>query len=346
MTQRPRIRDVAERAGVSTATVSLVLNEVEGTRVAPATRDRVRTAAEELGYRPNTLARGLRTRRTHMIGFVSDEIATTPYAGQMIQGAQAAAWEAGYVLLLVNTDKDPEIQRSELRALLERQIDGAIFATMYHRVVDVPAELAGTPHVVLDARPREGTVPFVVPDEVGGAEAVVTELVRAGHRRIGHVTDRVEVPAKELRLQAYRDVLTRHGIAFDRRLVVADESDTEGGYRATSRLLDRKNPPTAVFCFNDRMAMGAYRAAAERGLRIPDDLSVVGFDDQQLISAALSPGLTTAALPHHAMGEWAVSTLLQRMNNSEPTAAGGGRLMPCPLVRRDSVGPPPGPRSA
>lgn len=346
MAKQVRIKDVAERAGVSTATVSMVLNNVDRVRTTASTRERILAAADELGYRPNTVARGLRTQRTHMIGFISDEIATTPYAGQMIQGAQDAALKAGYMLLLVNTDRDDEVLRQAAQALVERQIDGAIFATMYHQVVDVPAELSATPHVMLDAQPAAEGVPYVVPDEVGGATAVVGELLEAGHRRIAHITDSDDPPAKTLRLRAYRELLEQHGIGRDDGLVAEDDSTTPGGYRATARLLDQAEQPTGIFCYNDRMAMGAYRAAAERSLRIPDDLSIVGFDDQQLISAALSPGLTTAALPHYAMGEWAVTTLLGRMTTSESSGSTGGCLMPCPLVRRDSVGPPSRPHRA
>jgi LacI family transcriptional regulator len=345
MATRPRIKDVAERAGVSTATVSLVLNDVTGIRVSLPTRERVRSAATELGYRPNELARSLRTHRTHMIGFVSDEIATTPYAGKMIQGAQDAAWREGYVLMLVNTGGTEELQRRGLQALLERQVDGVVFATMWHRIVDLPDAIASTPVVALDARPRANGVPYVVPDEVGGAAAVMTELVRAGHRRIGHITDHLGSPAAALRLQAYREVLARHDIPLDSSLVVADDTDHAGGHLAAGLLLERPEPPTAIFCFNDQIAMGAYRAAAERGLRIPADLSVVGFDDQELIAAALSPGLTTVALPHYAMGEWALRVLLERiagpLSDTGPGAPPAGRLMPCPLVRRASVGPPP-----
>jgi len=341
VTTRPRIKDVAERAGVSTATVSLVLNDVDGIRVSLATRERVRAAADELGYRPNSLARSLRTHRTQMIGFISDEIATTPFAGKMIQGAQDVAWEAGYVLMLVNTGRTEDLQRRAVQALLERQVDGVVFATMWHKIVEVPEAIRSTPAVALDARPSVDSIPYVVPDEVGGAEAVVTELLGAGHRRIGHITDLLSSPAARLRRRAYRDVLQRSGLPFDPSLLVREETDHQGGYRAAKALLGLADPPTAIFCFNDQMAMGTYRAAAECGWQIPEDLSVVGFDDQELIAGALTPGLTTVALPHYEMGEWALRTVLDRIADVDGNTPAVGRLMPCPLVRRASVGPPP-----
>jgi LacI family transcriptional regulator len=174
---------------------------------------------------------------------------------------------------------------------------------------------------------------------VSGTEAVLTELLEAGHRRIGHVTDRRHPVAAKMRLATYRQVLARWGIRFDSKLVVADDSDHLGGWRATCRLLEGSRRPTAVFFFNDRMAAGGYRAAAEHGLAIPKDLSVVGFDDQQAVAESLWPGLTTAALPHFAMGEWAVSTLLNTVEQTEHDEPGGVTL-PCALVRRASVGPP------
>ena len=338
MRRKPRITDVAERAGVSTATVSYVLNNVAGARVAPTTRQRVRTAANEVGYRPNTLARSLRTRRTHMIGFVSDDVATSPFASEMIRGAQEVARRAGYMLLLVNADHNDAMQDEVVHALLQRQVDGVVYATMYHQVVEVPAELASIPHVLLDCRPRTGGGSYVVPDERGGATAVVSELLAAGHRRIGHTTDRLDSPAAGMRLVAYREALKQAGIRFDSKLVVAEDPDHVGGWRAAGRLLDGPRPPSALFCFNDRMAAGAYRAAAERGLHVPRDLSVVGFDDQPWVAEALWPGLTTAALPHRAMGEWALSTLLKQVERGHPS--GDAVVMPCELIRRSSVGPP------
>jgi LacI family transcriptional regulator len=333
MSTRPTIRDVAEHAGVSPSTVSVVLNETNGARVAPDTRKRIFASAELLGYAADPTARALRTQRTHTVGFVSDVIATTPYAGQMVQGAQDAAWRQGMVMLLLNTGGDAEHEREALRTLVHRRVDGIVYATMYHRVVAVP-QVGATPIVLLDARPAGEPVPCVAPDEYAGAASAVTELIDHGHRRIGFVQNEDDVPATAERLAGYRETLEAHGIAFDPGLVVSDESTTtQGGRRAAARLLDRPDRPTGVFCFTDRMAMGAYQAAAERGLRIPQDLSVVGFDDQQEIAPALWPGLTTVALPHYEMGVWAVEALLG-VND------GGEARMPCPLVRRESVGAP------
>jgi LacI family transcriptional regulator len=339
--KRPGIRDVAALAGVSPSTVSVVLNAVDGARVGEDTRRRVTEAAAALGYEPHPLARGLRTRRSQTIGFVSDVIATTPYAGQLIQGAQDAAWHAGMVLLLVNTGGDTELERHAIRSLQRRHVDGIVYASMHHRVVEVPQLRQDGPLVLLDARPARDSVPYVVPDEVNGGAAAVTELLEHGHRRIGFVADGYDIPAVPGRLQGYRESLVRFGVPFDPALVVRGEPGANGGYRGVSRLLELPDPPTAVFCFTDSIAMGAYRAAAERGLRIPDDFSVVGFDDHPLIASSLAPGLTTVALPHYDMGVWAVQTLLGLIESPATTPDRPLQmLMPCPLVRRDSVGPP------
>ena len=347
MQSKTTLRDVAHRAGVSVATVSTVLNDVAGNRISPATRDRVREAADALSYRPNRLAQGLRTQRSQTIGFLSDNIATTPYAGQMILGAQDAAAEAGYLLLLLTSGGNTELEDRELQALVDRQVDGIIYASMFHHVVQPPARLIETTAVLLDARTEAGEFPSVVPDEVGGARGAVEELLAHGHRRIGFVNnDESQYPAPRGRLAGYRQALEVYGVPFDPSLVVvAPPSGAASGYAAALPLLSRPDRPTAVFCFNDRMAMGIYQAAAELGLAIPADLSVVGFDDQELIADNLRPGLTTMRLPHYAMGEWAVRTLLDLIQADESDGAAPRgvvhALLPCPLVRRASVSSPP-----
>ncbi|MDP3177191.1 MAG: LacI family DNA-binding transcriptional regulator, partial [Spirochaetaceae bacterium] len=165
---------MADLAGVSTSTVSVVLSGKAAARGIPeATAQRVLAAAAELGYRPNAIASGLRRQTSDTIGFISDVIATTPHAGAMVQGAQDAAWKAGKVLIIVNTGVDPTIEHRAIEAMLQRQVDGLVYATMYHEFIEPPAELREAPAVLLDCRCADPTLSSVAPDEEGGARAAM-----------------------------------------------------------------------------------------------------------------------------------------------------------------------------
>jgi len=343
MQMKTTLRDVADLSGVSITTVSHVLNDVAGKRIAETTRQRVRAAAEELSYRPNRLAQGLRLRRSNTLGFISDNVATSPYAGQVILGAQDAAAEHGAMLMLMSSGNDPRLEDREIRALLDRQVDGILYATEYHRVITPPAALEDTRAVLLDARSAGGEITSVVPDEVGGAMTAVRELTDHGHQRIGFLNNVDDIPATTLRLQGFKQGLKLARRRFRPALVVIEESQARGGYRAATRLLGQPEPmrPTGLFCFNDRMAMGAYQAATDLGLSIPQDLSIIGFDNQELIAADVRPGLTTVALPHYEMGEWAVHALMDLVNSDGALSPTRNETIACPLVRRASVGPPP-----
>jgi DNA-binding LacI/PurR family transcriptional regulator len=337
---RVKIKDVAREAGVSTATVSLVLNDRTGSRVSAATSQRVRDVAAALGYSPNLVARNLRSQTSQTVGFVSDEIVTTPFAVSMIKAAQEAAWERGHLLFLLNTGGDREIERLAIDTLLRHQVVGLVYACMFHQVVAVPPGLP-TDTVFLDCRPAGGGYRSVVPDERMGAVAAVRELLDHGHRRVAFVTVDHAQEASRLRSTGHRDALAQCGVAYKPALNVHVDSQANGEL-AICRLLDGDPAvrPTGLFCFNDGLAMAAYRFARRRGLSIPGDLSVVGFDDQPLIAADLDPPLTTVALPYAAMGRWAVKTMLDPgARNTHDTDE--VVLMPCPLVRRHSVGPPP-----
>jgi LacI family transcriptional regulator len=336
---RVKIKDVAREAGVSTATVSLVLNDRTSGRVSAATSQRVRDVAATLGYSPNMVARNLRSQTSQTIGFLSDTIATTPFAVSMIEAAQEAAWARGHLLFLLNTGGDREIERLAIDSVLRHQVVGVVYACMFHQIVQVPLGLPKDT-VFVDCRPAGGGYRSVVPDDRAGALAAVHELLDQGHRRVAFI-DNVSAPeASRLRSTGYRKALAERAIGYVSALHIRVESEADGS-TATDLLLDRSpaERPTAVFCFNDRMAVGAYRAARRRGLSIPQDLSVVGFDDQQYVAADLDPPLTTVALPHAAMGRWAVETLLDQGARTEDDA-NEVVLMPCPLVRRESVGPP------
>jgi LacI family transcriptional regulator len=332
------ITDVASAAGVSPTTVSLVLNNAES-RISEETKERVRRVADEIGYAPNSVARGLRTRKTRTIGLISDQIATTPFAGRMLAGAQDVAREHGYLVFLVNTDGDAKIEKHAIRALTDQQVDAFIYACMWHQEIPVPAGLPDST-VFLDCRPLSGGHPSVVPDDRTGGAMAVRELLAAGHRRIAYV-DTTESPrpiAADLRHHGYAEALTEAGLPVDARLHIREELSAVGGRRATDALLDLPEEirPTAIFFFNDRMAVGAYSSAHARNLRLPQDLSIFGFDDQQLVASELDPPLSTVALPHYEMGRWAMEVALGKRSPSEDTY-----LMNCPVIRRASVGPPP-----
>jgi LacI family transcriptional regulator len=336
--RRVHQRDVAERAGVSPSTVSLVLAGKHAA-IPLSTQQRVLAAAAELGYRPNALAASLRRQTTDTIGFVSDLIATTPHAGAMVQGAQDAAWKAGKVLLMINTGGDSVVELRAIEVMLERRVEGVIYATMYHQLIDPPALLLEAPAVLLDARSASPALSSVAPDEEGGAFAAVSCLLDAGHRRIAYLQSDASVPAAEERLRGYRAALGSRGIPFDTGLVRAALDEHQGGFEAASAVLALRDRPTAIFCFNDRMAAGAARASRRLGFSIPAQLSLVGFDNEELVAPLIEPPLTTVQLPHYEMGFWAMEHLLAQVADPASTRPEQFR-MPCPLVPRASVAAP------
>ena len=340
---RPTLKDVARRAGVSVTTASVVLSDKrDGVRVTEATRERVQATAAELGYAPNIVARGLRQRRSTTIGFLSDEVTTTPFAVAMLAAAQEEASRHGYLLFVVQLDEGspPDVRRRAVDVLLQQQVAGVIYATMYHRIVTPPPGLPAEA-VFLNAQADAGDYVSIVPDDYHGAVAAVTALLEHGHRRIAFLDDATRPVASRLRLRGYVDALAAYGVEADPRLHIETDPFVRGGLEA-GRFLDLPGDirPTALFCYNDRQAMGAYRAARHRGLVIPRDLSVVGFDDQEYIASELDPGLTTMRLPHREMGRLAIQVLLGRQQDSGESAAPAQRevrRVPVELVARESV---------
>ncbi|MCL2465224.1 MAG: LacI family DNA-binding transcriptional regulator, partial [Micrococcales bacterium] len=312
MAQRVGLRDVAEQAGVSVTTVSHVLNETPRSRVSSGTRRRVREAAAMLGYRADQMARALRTKSSGMIGLLTEEIATTPHAGRIILGAQETARRHDLTMAIINSalTDDASERTEDVQTLLDRRVDGIIYATVYHDVVSPPDELRDCPAVLIGAEDDRHEIPSVIPDERNGAAMAVRTLLRLGHDRIAFVASEIDVPATRGRAIGYEDELAAAGITPDPAWIFAGESEARGGYAAMSHILNAAPDITAVFAYNDRIAIGVYRALADRGLRIPDDVSVVGFDDQDPIPDSLFPGLTTIALPHYDMGAWAVDALV------------------------------------
>ena len=334
--KRPSMQDVADAAGVSRTTVSFVINKVPNANIPKETQDRVWAAINELGYRPNILARSLRSQRSQTIGFISDVVATTPHANHMIQGAQELAWKHGKLLLLINIGDSQEMKMAGVNMMLERQVEGIIYATMYHREAHPPEIIKEVPTVLLDCFEKSKSLPSVIPDEVLGGYTAVSTLINKGHSRIGFIQDSDPVPAADGRLAGYRQALAEHNIPFEANLVT--EVDDRHGYDGAMNLLRQPDPPTALFCFNDSMAMGTYDAIRNLNLSIPDDVAVIGFDNQELIAPNLFPSLTTMELPHYEMGCWAVEQLLQLIDDPDARRKTAVQhKMVCPLIERSSV---------
>src|SRR5688572_10674688 len=282
---RATLADVARLAGLSKTTASMVLNGREGTRLSADAHRRVFAAAAQLGYRPNVAARSLRTQKTSTFAFISDIVATTRFAGDMIRGALDAAREHDHVLLIAETQGDESFEQHAIEAMLDRQVDGVIYAAMATRRVTVPAALLARPTVLLNAASAAG-LPCVLPDDEQAGHAVASALLEAGHRDhialIGRNRLKERDPevslAASARLRGIERALEAAGAGLAASVSCHDWLP-EHGYAAMRSLLRKPARPTGVICMNDRLAFGAYQALAEAGLQIPGDVSVVSFDD-------------------------------------------------------------------
>ncbi|MDQ2624821.1 MAG: LacI family DNA-binding transcriptional regulator [Actinomycetota bacterium] len=336
--------DVARAAGVSQATVSLALRGNGGSRVSEETVARIRRVAEEIGYRANATARALRDGHSEMIGLIGDQVASAPFAGRIVEGAQDRAWQDDQLLIVANTEGSPEIEHAAVERLLSHQVRRFIYASMYNRTVTVPEALAGYDVVVLNALDPSGQTWSVSPDEVRGGHEATAHLVAAGHERIGFInieTLESGLPAAVGRHEGYVAALEQAGLALDPELVRFGGGSTPDGYTYTLELMKLADPPTAIFCANDRTAWGAFQALTEIGARVPEDVSIVGFDNQDVLAPFLRPALTTMNLPFREMG-WRAAELLLSGEAVRTTRNEGHRRvhLHCEIVERDSVRAP------
>jgi LacI family transcriptional regulator len=346
--RRVTLSDVAKHAGVSRTTASLVLaGRGRELRISQSVQQRVLDAANDLGYRPNIVSVGLRTGTSRTIGFVSDTVATSRLAGDMIKGALEAAREKGMMLFIGETEGDPDLERGLLQAMHDRQVDGIIFASMFTRAVKVPGALTSGPAVLLNAVPkRPSPLPSIVPDEVEAGRAAARILLEAGHRDgihlIGAGPGVRDVPPETLagveRLTGIREVLGHAKVKIAGGRICPDWQP-EYGYEATRGLLEHTRPH-ALICFNDRLAVGAYQALDDFGWKVPADVSVVSFDDHP-VATWIRPQLTTIALPHYELGRKAVDVLFTEIERHRLATAPESRVyrVPMPVRTRDSVAP-------
>lgn len=333
---RTTIADVARKAGVSSATVSMILSGRPDTRFSQETHRKVHEAAAELSYRPNIAAQSLRTDRSHAIAFISDHVATTRFANGLIRGALKASAQAGQMLMVIETGGQAGQEARAIDAALDRQVDGIIVASMRAREITLPKAPPDIPMVILNGTSLQCPA-SVLPDEEQGGRDAVALLKRAGllgsvaligHEPTAEVGLFRSIPIQR-RIDGIRTAMAASGARFVHEMSIW-EWEPSHGYDAAMTVLRGPDRPKALLCLNDRLAFGAYQACSDLGITVPGDLSIVSFDNDEL-AAYLRPGLTTIALPHDAMGARAVARVLK--------PAVGEELVPMPVIERGSIAP-------
>jgi LacI family transcriptional regulator len=334
--RRATLRDVARRAGVHPSTVSRALNPRTREMITEKIARRVSQAAALLGYQANPIAYTLRTKRSQMAGVLIPDL-TNPVFPPIIRGIEDALDAAGYIAIVANTDNDAGRERLVVQNMIARHVDGLILATARRRDALVDHCLAEEiPLVLVNRTVETGGVSSVVADDALGAQLIVDHLARLGHARIAHLAGPRNVSPSVQRHRGYLAALAEAGLPADQALSAESGFVEDGGLRAMEKFFDLPDPPTAVFAVTDLVAVGAYTAAARHGVRIPDQLAVVGYNDIPLASR-ISPAMTTVHLPLHEFGTVSTGILVDQIESGTITPR---RVLFSPqLVVRDSTQP-------
>jgi DNA-binding LacI/PurR family transcriptional regulator len=311
------LQDVADAAGFSVPTVSRVLSH-STYPVSETARLRIEETAKQLGYTPNLAARSLRTERTGVVGVLVDDI-VSPFAPLLVRGIQDVLTHSDYTCLIINSDWNPDLETSAIHGLLQRPVDGIIFAEYSHLAHNERLEQSGKPHVFahrLFSRPIANSV---VPDDFGGARLAVQHLVGLGHSAIGYINGIAGWHSAEQRKQGFLYEMAAQGLAVRSEWIEQSmDWEIEGGYAAMQRMLALPEPPTALFAANDLIALGAIYAVQDAGLRVPQDVAIVGYDNRDL-ARFVRPRLTTVEMPVYEMGQAAAELLLQQIHGAAPS---------------------------
>ena len=325
--------EVASRAGVSQTTVSLVLNDASGARLSRETRQRVLDAANDLGYRIST-RKLTQPDSGGAIGFIADEFATDPWMALAMDGMREKAWESGITIKAASTRGDAAMERAVFREMLSQPLIGLIYGTVNTRRVNCQFLPRDINVVLLNCYVADRAYPSVQPAEIVGGHLATKRLIDAGHRRIGLINGEPWMDASRDRLKGYRQAHASADLPIDPDMIHSGNWEPSEGYRHTQELMALPVPPTAIFCANDIMALGCFEALKEIGLRIPDDVSVIGYDDREL-AQYMHPPLTTILLPHMEMGSFAAEYLIEQ--NARPMSRPTQVKIEGNLIERGSV---------
>ena len=329
----PTIEDVASAAGVSKATVSRVLGGAF-THIRPDTRQRVEEAIQALNYRPSAVARSLTSHRTYTVGMLVSDVAN-PFYGEVIHGVEDEAIAAGYNVLLANTNYDLDRGMALVRSLIDRRADGVlVMSSSASEAWLEELSRAAVPAVALDwSGPEIDRVSRIEVDFGPGIAEAAAHLLSLGHNRLGHIAGPLHLRTSRDRRDAFLDAAEAGGVPREKVLIATGELTIDGGREAWRQLREQLRTPTAIFCANDLMALGALSAARAEGLRVPGDLSIIGLDDIWL-AAQFDPPLTTVALPRYEIGGLAMRMLFELLSGFPAER----RVVTTSLVVRKSTG--------
>jgi DNA-binding LacI/PurR family transcriptional regulator len=330
------IKDVARVAGVSHSTVSRALQN--SPVVNPKTAAKIRRIARDLAYRPSAVARGLVTQKTRTIGVVVTTIAD-PFVSEVVIGIELAANDNGYSVFLADSNADPTREKNVVHSFAERRVDGIVITSSRVGALYTPllSEMM-VPIVLINNQHPGQFVHSVMIENVPASREATNHLIRLGHRRVAYVGDRYGHQSDTERFAGYREALAQAALPFLPELVVHGDGKPERGTRAMNALLCLPNPPTAVFCYNDMTALGVLRSIQAHGLRVPADISVIGFDDL-FFASYTQPQLTTVRQPMRQMGRMAMESLLKLMSGQ---ASAESIKVPAELIVRESTAAPRG----
>ncbi|EGQ8324687.1 LacI family DNA-binding transcriptional regulator [Vibrio cholerae] len=312
------MKDIARLAGVSTSTVSHVINKSRF--VSDEIAERVNNAAQQLNYAPSALARSLKMNRTKTIGMLVTT-STNPFFGEVVKGVERSCYHQGYNLILCNTEGDNQRMKASINTLLQKRVDGLLLmcSTLEGERLDVFDRYPDIPIVVMDWGPILFASDKIQDNSLQGGYMAAKHLIECGHKEIGCITGPLIRHQAQMRYEGYKRALAEAGIAMNPDWIVESDFECEGGYQAFEKLYQRGKLPSALFVSNDMMAMGVIQAASQRGLRVPDDLSLIGYDDVH-IAKFMTPALTTIHQPKYRLGKAAIDTLLYRLENPDTTA--------------------------
>ncbi|ENM5786545.1 substrate-binding domain-containing protein [Vibrio metoecus] len=312
------MKDIARLAGVSTSTVSHVINKSRF--VSDEIAERVNNAAQQLNYAPSALARSLKMNRTKTIGMLVTT-STNPFFGEVVKGVERSCYHKGYNLILCNTEGDNQRMKASINTLLQKRVDGLLLmcSTLEGERLDVFDRYPDIPVVVMDWGPILFASDKIQDNSLQGGYMAAKHLIECGHKEIGCITGPLIRHQAQMRYEGYKRALAEAGLGIHPDWIIESDFECEGGYQAFEKLYQRNKLPSALFVSNDMMAMGVIQAASQRGLRVPDDLSLIGYDDVH-IAKFMTPALTTIHQPKYRLGKAAVDTLLYRLENPDTTA--------------------------